>query len=128
MIAIITLCFFAVPFILGCFSIGRIPGIACIGVTGGFALGIRIVILRPNLLVQGNNGLGVNWAIISLFGLAGLAPIIFPQSQRWGLVSVSVSRMITNLMRNIAIWMLFDWLIPAGSWPRSNSKESGRHE
>ncbi|KAF5322114.1 hypothetical protein D9619_001577 [Psilocybe cf. subviscida] len=83
-IAIIILCFFAVPFVLGCSSIGRIPGIACIGIIGGFALGMRIVILRPNLLVQGN--LGSNWAIISIVGLAGLVPVLFHQSQRWGLL------------------------------------------
>ena len=69
-------------FVIGLFDFGRIAGIACLGVVGGLALGMRIVIFKDALLVP---QYFVNWLIVVAFGLCGLLLVLW--SQRIGIVS-----------------------------------------
>lgn len=103
-LTIITLAFFSFGFILGLFEIGRIGGIILLGITGGLAFGIRIVLLRDGLLFQGNMGVGddtvldgspglfsANWAIIAVLGAVGGLTLIW--WQRINIVRVPVSKL-----------------------------------
>jgi hypothetical protein len=78
--------FFCVGVGLGAIiELGRLAGLAFIGITGGLSLGIRIVLFRSDLLVH---IFFVNWVIIALFGLMGLVLLLF--RQKIGIVCVSV--------------------------------------
>jgi hypothetical protein len=82
----IVLGFFSLLFAFGVLPYGRVAGIACIGLVGGTAFGVRVVILKSGLLISGSTGYIVNWVLVGFFGLAGGMSIIWEQSQRGGLV------------------------------------------
>jgi len=82
----IILGFFAFFFAFGVSPYGRIAGIACIGLVGGTAFGVRVVILKAGLLIPASIGYGVNWVLVGFCGLVGGVSIIWEQSQRGGLV------------------------------------------
>jgi len=68
------------------FPYGRVVGIACIGLLGGAAFGVRVVILKAGLLIPGSVGYSLNWVVVLSFTVAGGASIIFDRCQRGGLV------------------------------------------
>ncbi|KAJ7198575.1 hypothetical protein GGX14DRAFT_666096 [Mycena pura] len=77
----IILVFFAFGCALGAFEFARLGGITAIGLAGGVAFGIRIVLLRAGLLVP---LYAANWVVVAVCGAAGgLALIWF---QRYGLL------------------------------------------
>ncbi|KAI0629431.1 hypothetical protein C8Q77DRAFT_1065136 [Trametes polyzona] len=80
-LTIITLAAFAFGFFIGLFNIGRMAGIWLLGVLAGFSIGIRIILLRPGLLIPKYEA---NWFVLALFMIIGLATIVF--RQRFGLV------------------------------------------
>lgn len=85
-LTLIILGFFSLLFAFGVLPYGRVAGITCIGLVGGMALGVRVVILKAGLLISGSTGYTVNWVLVGFFGLAGGVSIIWEQSQRAGLV------------------------------------------
>ncbi|KAF8963572.1 hypothetical protein BDZ97DRAFT_982760 [Flammula alnicola] len=90
-LTLIVLGFFFFLFIFGCSPYGRLAGIACLGLTGGLAFGIRIVILRPGLLDPGSGGYITNWVLIVISGIAGGMAMVWGKSQRWGLLFACTS-------------------------------------
>lgn len=61
-------------------------GLLQLGIQGGLAIGIRIVLLRNLLLVPEPAAFFVNWLLIAFCGLASAVLVIW--KQRAGLVSV----------------------------------------
>lgn len=84
----IVLAMFFLGFIIGLFEFGRMGGLATLGITGGLAVGMRIMILKKNLLITGDSGFAVNWAIIAFLGILGGLAIAWPKTQRAGIVSL----------------------------------------
>ncbi|KIM40418.1 hypothetical protein M413DRAFT_179231 [Hebeloma cylindrosporum] len=85
-LTLIILGFFALLFAFGAIPYGRVTGIACIGLVGGTAFGVRVVILKAGLLISGSQGYTLDWVLVGFFGVAGGVSIIWERSQRGGLV------------------------------------------
>ncbi|KAI0645163.1 hypothetical protein C8Q79DRAFT_912487 [Trametes meyenii] len=73
---------FVVGFLIGVLNIGRLVGILLLGGLGGASFGVRIILLRPGLLIPLYVG---NWLVITVFIILGLGAIVY--RQRFGLVS-----------------------------------------
>ncbi|KAH7883243.1 hypothetical protein F5I97DRAFT_1930809 [Phlebopus sp. FC_14] len=84
-ITISVLALFASGFLLGLFEIARLASILILGILGGLALGIRIVLLRSGLLISDQSIFFVNWLLIGIFGLA--CGILVVWKQRIGLLN-----------------------------------------
>ncbi|TBU31063.1 hypothetical protein BD311DRAFT_804847 [Dichomitus squalens] len=67
---------FVVGFVFGMLDFGRWAGILLIGVLGGLSVGIRVVLLRPGLLIHTYL---VNWLVLALFMIMGLSLILSRQ-------------------------------------------------
>ncbi|KAJ7099449.1 hypothetical protein B0H15DRAFT_771119 [Mycena belliarum] len=93
----IVIVFFACGFALGMFEVGRLGGITMIGLTGGAAFGIRIVLLRPGLLISSTQLYGLNWVVVGVFGGGGGLSLIW--FQRYGLLlgCASIGTFLTGL-------------------------------
>jgi hypothetical protein len=96
----VILVIFVFGFILGLFEIGRLSGIALLGIIGGLAFGIRIILLRDNLLVP---LFFVNWLVIAAFGAIGGLLIIFKQRVGITLGSASVGAFLFLLGIELAV-------------------------
>ncbi|KAK7691843.1 hypothetical protein QCA50_005247 [Cerrena zonata] len=85
---------FGLAFIVGLFNLGRLAGIAFLALSGGFSVGVRIVLFRDGLLVP---TFVVNWIICLVFGLAYFFLVIV--RQRIGIIisSASVGTFLTGL-------------------------------
>jgi len=77
---------FGLGFLFGLLEVGRIAGILQLGIQGGLAIGIRIVLLRSGLLVSDPTAFFVNWLIVASCGFA--CAILVVWKQRIGLVRV----------------------------------------
>ena len=69
---------------MGVLTIDYGVGSAVIGVAGGFSFGIRLAILKEDLLIP---VFYVDWLICTVFGVIGLILIVW--KERWGVVSLS---------------------------------------
>ncbi|OSC97298.1 hypothetical protein PYCCODRAFT_1377379 [Trametes coccinea BRFM310] len=81
-ITVISLGAFAIGFLIGVFNIGRMAGILTLGVLGGFSIGIRIILLRPGLLIP---KYVANWFVLAVFMIIGLGAMLY--RRRFGLLS-----------------------------------------
>lgn len=77
---------FVVGFILGVLDLGRKAGIFLLGLSGGLSIGIRIVLLRPGLLIP---IYAVNWVFPIIFAAVGF--VLAVAKQRAGIVIGSAS-------------------------------------
>ncbi|KAK7057705.1 SET domain-containing protein [Favolaschia claudopus] len=93
----IIIVFFICGFALGVFEIGRLGGITMIGVTGGMAFGIRVVLLRAGLLLSSPGLFAINWVIVGICAAAGGLSLIW--FQRYGLLfgCASIGTFLTAL-------------------------------
>lgn len=80
---------FVLAFIVGLFNLGRLAGIAFLALSGGFSVGVRIVLFRDGLLVP---SFFVNWMIPLVFGLAYFVLVV--SRQRIGIVCLRLNRSI----------------------------------
>ncbi|KAF7297891.1 SET domain-containing protein [Mycena chlorophos] len=83
----IVLVIFAVGFAIGVFEFARLGAIAAIGLAGGTAFGIRVVLLRAGLLLPAAKLYDLNllnWGIVGLFGAVG--GLVLVRYQRYGLL------------------------------------------
>ncbi|KAJ7610885.1 hypothetical protein FB45DRAFT_844305 [Roridomyces roridus] len=80
----IIIVFFCCGFALGIFEIARLGGITAIGIAGGLAFGIRIVLLRAGLIISSTELYALNWGIVALCGVIGGLSLIW--FQRYGLL------------------------------------------
>jgi hypothetical protein len=90
---LVVLGFFVAGTIFGCFEIGRIAGMVCLGIMGGISFGVRITLLRAGLIFgAGDDGSGpgyiLAWAMIAVFGVLGGLWIALAKFQRSGMVGV----------------------------------------
>ncbi|KAJ7496736.1 hypothetical protein FB451DRAFT_1359295 [Mycena latifolia] len=93
----IIIVFFCFGFALGLFEVARLGGITMVGMAGGVAFGIRLVLLRPGLLISSTQFYAINWVIVAACGgAAGLSLIWF---QRYGLLfgCASIGTFLTAL-------------------------------
>jgi len=81
----VILVLFGLGFLLGVLELSRIVGILILSTIGGFALGIRIILLRSGLLISNPSIFFVNWLIVGLCGFACSILVIW--KQRVGVVS-----------------------------------------
>ncbi|KAJ7982796.1 hypothetical protein DFH06DRAFT_977811 [Mycena polygramma] len=93
----IVVVFFFCGFALGVFEIGRLGGITMIGLTGGIAFGVRIVLLRAGLLISSTEFYAINWVIVAVCAVAGGLSLIW--FQRYGLLfgCASIGTFLTAL-------------------------------
>lgn len=81
----------------------RVGGLALLGIIGGIALGLRIVIVKDALLISSRTFYWVNWVIVVVLIVAGGAGVMV--RQRIGIVSLCVTytvrdgRYNTDLLR-----------------------------
>nr|GAT49083.1 predicted protein [Mycena chlorophos] len=83
----IVLVIFAVGFAIGVFEFARLGAIAAIGLAGGTAFGIRVVLLRAGLLLPAAKLYDLNllnWGIVGVFGAVG--GLVLVRYQRYGLL------------------------------------------
>lgn len=90
-ILVIVLGFFVFGFIFGLLEIGRRSGFVMVGITGGLAFGIRIFILKADLLLPVSNAYGAIWAIIALMGAINGMLLVFKKTERGGLLFACAS-------------------------------------
>ncbi|EKM81252.1 hypothetical protein AGABI1DRAFT_72143 [Agaricus bisporus var. burnettii JB137-S8] len=88
---LVVLGFFITGTIFGCFEIGRIAGMVCLGMMGGMSLGVRITLLREGLIFgvgEDGNGAGyiLSWAMIAVLGVLGGLWITLAKFQRSGML------------------------------------------
>ncbi|KAF9529803.1 hypothetical protein CPB83DRAFT_852224 [Crepidotus variabilis] len=102
---LVSLVFFAVGFFCGFFKWGRYVGMVCLGLEGGLALGVRFIILRPGLLVNGLDLFKLNWAIVLLLGAIGGMAVVPEKTQRWALLvgCASIGSFLTFLGADLII-------------------------
>jgi len=88
-LTVLILAFFCLFFAFGFTKWGRVTGITLLGIEGGVAFAVRIMILRPGyglLLGEGNGLYETMWALIVFCALAGGGGVIFGKTQRVALV------------------------------------------
>lgn len=75
------ICFgiFLVGFTLGCFEFSRVGATVLLTLLGGFAFGIRVLLVKDNLLLSNRNLFAVNWVIATLFAISFGAVMIWSQ-------------------------------------------------
>ncbi|KAL0955701.1 hypothetical protein HGRIS_001922 [Hohenbuehelia grisea] len=93
----LTIAAFCIGFIIGLFKFGRLAGIACLGVAGGLAMGIRLILLKDNLLISAMNVFALNWVIIAFLGAAGGLTMIWWQRAGITIGSASVGTFLIGL-------------------------------
>lgn len=95
----IVMAFFFLGFILGLFEFARSAGLTTLGISGGLAFGIRMILLKEGLLLSGTSLFAVNWVLISLFGVFGGISTALPKVQRGGILfgSASVGTFLISL-------------------------------
>jgi len=100
LLSVIVIAFFALGFILGLFEIGRLAGLTLLGITGGLAFGIRIMLLKSDLLIP---VYFANWLVIALFGAVGGLLIVYRQRAAITLSSASAGTFLVFLALDLAL-------------------------
>ena len=89
LLTVLILAFFGLCFVFGFTEWGRLTGITLLGIEGGVAFAVRIMILRPGyglLLGEGNGLYEAMWALVIFCGSVGGGGVIFGKTQRMALV------------------------------------------
>ncbi|KAG1739102.1 uncharacterized protein EDB91DRAFT_1135839 [Suillus paluster] len=81
----------------------RMAGVLQLGIQGGFAIGIRIVLLRSLLLVPDPTAFFVNWLLVGFCGLTTAVLVIWKQRAGLLLGSASVGTFFCALGTDLAI-------------------------
>ncbi|EGO00767.1 hypothetical protein SERLA73DRAFT_178693 [Serpula lacrymans var. lacrymans S7.3] len=102
-LTILVLVLFGFGFALGLLEAGRIAGLLLLGILGGLALGIRIILLRPGLLITGTRLYVLNWLLIALVGLLGISLILLRQRAGITLGSASIGTFLCCLGLDLII-------------------------
>lgn len=85
-------------FVIGLFEFARLMGIATLGIIGGLAVGVRIVMFREGLLIPMYS---INWVIVGGCGLGGLVLVVV--RQRIGIVSSLKLFLLLSLNSALAV-------------------------
>ena len=87
LLTVIAIAGFAIGFLVGMLKFGRWMGVLLLGVLAGFSIGLRIVLLRPGLLIPVYR---LNWLVLAVFMVMG--PSLVLLWQHFGIVSVLCDR------------------------------------
>ena len=87
LLTVIAIAGFAIGFLVGMLKFGRWMGVLLLGVLAGFSIGLRIVLLRPGLLIPVYR---LNWLVLAVFMVMG--PSLVLLWQHFGIVSVRCER------------------------------------
>ncbi|KAK7472340.1 hypothetical protein VKT23_000459 [Stygiomarasmius scandens] len=79
LLTIIVLAFSFLGLIMGFFEFARVGATGILGILGGLAFGIRIILLRDGLLLSAEGLYFLNWIIIAVFGVAGGIAVVLRQ-------------------------------------------------
>ncbi|KAG2159189.1 uncharacterized protein EDB93DRAFT_1118747 [Suillus bovinus] len=99
----LVLVLFCLGFIFGLLEVGRMVGLLQLGIQGGLAIGIRIVLLRSLLLVPEPAAFFVNWLLIAFCGFASAVLVIWKQRAGLLLGSASVGTFLCVLGTDLAV-------------------------
>ncbi|KAH0829131.1 hypothetical protein J3R83DRAFT_2607 [Lanmaoa asiatica] len=80
---------FMMGFGLGLLEMTRVVAILVLGILGGLAIGVRIILLRSGLLISDPDAFFINWLIIGVCGIAGSILVVW--KQRYGILNGCVS-------------------------------------
>ncbi|KAG1854200.1 hypothetical protein DFJ58DRAFT_788634 [Suillus subalutaceus] len=94
---------FCLGFLFGLLEVGRMVGLLQLGIQGGLAIGIRIVLLRSLLLVPDPAAFFVNWLLVAICGLASAVLVIWKQRAGLLLGSASVGTFFCALGIDLAV-------------------------
>ncbi|KAI0048799.1 hypothetical protein FA95DRAFT_1490314 [Auriscalpium vulgare] len=94
-LTLIVLGFFLVGFVLGAFPFARIVAITALGILGGFAIGVRVAIVKTNLLFSSTYF--ANWLVTAAFAAAGAVLVTWKQRAGILLGCASVGSFFTGL-------------------------------
>ncbi|THU89777.1 hypothetical protein K435DRAFT_802493 [Dendrothele bispora CBS 962.96] len=89
LLTIIVLAFSFLGFIMGFFEFARVGATGILGILGGLAFGIRIILLKEGLLLSSSGMFFLNWIIIAVFGVGGGSLVVW--RQRAGLLTACAS-------------------------------------
>lgn len=87
-IVLVVLGFFLFGALVGFLRFGMHIGMVIIGILGGLAVGVRLVIIKSELLVSGLDQYAANWGLIAAFGMVTGAMVVWKRTQRWSVVSI----------------------------------------
>ncbi|KAJ7188895.1 hypothetical protein C8R46DRAFT_1056101 [Mycena filopes] len=93
----IILVLFFCGFALGVFEIARLGGITAVGLAGGAAFGVRIVLLRAGLLISSTELYALNLVIVGICGIAGGLSLIWFQRPALLFGCASIGTFLTAL-------------------------------
>ncbi|KAG1781976.1 hypothetical protein EV702DRAFT_498913 [Suillus placidus] len=99
----LVLVLFCLGFLFGLLEVGRMAGLLQLGIQGGLAIGIRIVLLRRLLLVPEPAAFFVNWLLIAFCGLTGAVLVIWKQRAGLLLGSASIGTFFCALGIDLAV-------------------------
>ncbi|KAG0708692.1 hypothetical protein DFH29DRAFT_891610 [Suillus ampliporus] len=102
-LTVLVLALFCLAFLFGLLEVGRMAGVLQLGMQGGFAIGIRIVLLRSLLLVPDPTAFFVNWLLIGFCGLTSAVLVIWKQRAGLLLGSASVGSFFCALGTDLAV-------------------------
>lgn len=99
----LVLVLFCLGFLFGLLEVGRMVGLLQLGIQGGLAIGIRIVLLRSLLLIPDPAAFFVNWLLVAFCGLASAVLVIWKQRVGLLLGSASVGTFFCALGIDLAV-------------------------
>jgi Domain of unknown function (DUF4203) len=85
----IVMAFFFLGSALGLFEFARKAGLVVLGISGGMAFGIRVMLLKEGLLISKTSLFAFNWVLIAVFGVLGAISMVWYKVQRGGIVGLS---------------------------------------
>ncbi|KAG2153250.1 hypothetical protein DEU56DRAFT_474686 [Suillus clintonianus] len=102
-LTVLVLVLFCLGFLFGLLEVGRMAGVLQLGIQGGLAIGIRIVLLRKLLLIPDPAAFFVNWLLIAFCALASAILVIWKQRAGLLLGSASVGTFFCALGTDLAV-------------------------
>ncbi|OAX42816.1 hypothetical protein K503DRAFT_796862 [Rhizopogon vinicolor AM-OR11-026] len=102
-LTVLVLALFALGFLFGLLEVGRMAGVLHLGIQGGLAVGIRIVLLRSRLLVPDATAFFVNWLLIGFCGLTCAILVVWKQRVGLLLGSASVGTFLCSLGTDLVV-------------------------
>ncbi|KAF6761112.1 hypothetical protein DFP72DRAFT_880112 [Ephemerocybe angulata] len=110
-ITLVVIAFFIAGLVVGLFRVGQLAGMCLLPLLAGFSIGIRIVLLKPQLLVAGETRYAGNWAIIGMFGLVLGGWVLWGRTQRLAVAfgCAGVGSFLAGLTIDLAVKKQSGW-------------------
>lgn len=82
-LTLVSLGFFGAGFAFGMLRVCHKIAPALLGILGGMAVGLRLVLLRRGLLFPGLGQYSLNWGIVAISGLVGMSFVFWKRTERF---------------------------------------------